>query len=57
MNAPSEPLSSKDVDLTQEEIRNPEPSPARTRESLVQRVLAARKRLPRTSANGLGRAR
>lgn len=44
MNTPSEPQSSKYVSRSQEEIRDL--SHARTRERLVKRVLAARKRLP-----------
>lgn len=48
MNAPSEPQSSKDVSRTQEGTRSPELGHARTRERLVKRVLAARKRLPQT---------
>jgi len=47
MNTPSEPQSSKDVDRTQES-RSPELGPARARERLVKRALAARKRLPQT---------
>lgn len=50
MTTPSESQSSKDVSRSrsQEEIRNPGLGHARTRERLVKRVLAARKRLPQT---------
>lgn len=46
MNAPPAGLSSKDIVKAGEEIRGPELGPARKRERLLQRVLAARKRLP-----------
>jgi hypothetical protein len=45
MNAPPGPLSSKDVNRTQDEIRGPELGPALKRDRLLQRVRAARKRL------------
>lgn len=45
MNAPPGPLSTKDVNRTQEEIRGPEIGPALKRDVLLQRVRAARKRL------------
>ena len=45
MNAPPGPLSSKDVDLTQQGVRGPEIGPALKRDVLLQRVRAARKRL------------
>jgi hypothetical protein len=45
MNAPPGPLSSKDVDKTQDEIRGPEIGPVLKRDMLLQRVRAARKRL------------
>jgi hypothetical protein len=57
MTAPPGPLSSKDVSKTHEELRNPELGPARRRERLVQRVLAARKRLPQTPPSALARTR
>ena len=57
MNAPPASLSSKDVSRTHNELRNPELGPARTRERLVQRVLAARKRLPQTPRGTLARTR
>lgn len=45
MTAPPGPLSSKDVNKTQNEIRGPEIGPALKRDMLLQRVRAARKRL------------
>jgi len=51
MNAPPEGPSSKEISRTHEEIRGPQLGPARKRERLLQRVRAARKRLPRTSRN------
>ena len=57
MNAPPESLSSKDVSRAHEEIRSPDLGPARSRDRLLQRVLAARKRLPQTPANPLARIR
>lgn len=48
---------SKDVSRAHNEIRSPEVPPARARERLVQRVLAARKRLPQTQANHLAKTR
>jgi hypothetical protein len=45
MNAPPGPLSSKDVNRTQDEIRGPEIGPALKRDMLLQRVRAARKKL------------
>ncbi|HEX7279370.1 MAG TPA: hypothetical protein VF255_07080 [Solirubrobacterales bacterium] len=45
MNAPPDPLSSKDADKTRDEIRGPEIGPALKRDRLLQRVRAARKRL------------
>jgi hypothetical protein len=45
MNAPPGPLSSKDVDLTQQGVRGPGIGPAQKRDRLLQRVRAARKRL------------
>jgi hypothetical protein len=43
MNAPPVPLSSKDVSKAHEEIRAAEPAPVRTRDRMVQRVVAARR--------------
>lgn len=57
MTAPPDSLSSKDLSKTHEEIRDPGLGPARRRERLVQRVLAARKRLPQPPANTLARTR
>jgi hypothetical protein len=57
MNAPPAGLSSKDVSRTHQEIRSPAPRPARTRDRLLQRVLAARKRLPQTPAGHLVKTR
>jgi hypothetical protein len=45
MNAPPGPLSTKDVNRTQDEIRGPELGPVLKRDRLLQRVRAARKRL------------
>lgn len=56
MNPPPAALS-KDVSRAHKEIRTPEVTPARTREKLVQRVLAARKRLPQTPASRLANFR
>jgi hypothetical protein len=54
MNPPPAALS-KDVSRAHNEIRNPELPPARARERLVQRVRAARKRLPQTPAGRLAK--
>jgi hypothetical protein len=56
MNPPPAALS-KDVSRAHNEIRNPEQQPARARERLVQKVLAARKRLPQTPAIRLAKTR
>lgn len=45
MNAPPGPLTTKDVNKTQDEIRGSEIGPAPRREALLRRVRAARKRL------------
>ena len=45
MNAPPGPLSKKDVTKTRDEIRGPEIGPALKRDTLLQKVRAARKRL------------
>jgi len=57
MNAPPDSLSSRDVTRTHDEIRGPELGPAFKRDRLLQRVLAARKRLPQTPSNALARWR
>jgi hypothetical protein len=60
MNAPPDLLSSKDVARAHEELRGAQPTPAtpaRKRDRLLQRVRAARKRFPQTTANGLARIR
>lgn len=65
MNAPPASPSNKDVSRTDvsrthgthEEIRSPELGTARTRDRLLQRVLAARKRLPQRPASTLARIR
>jgi hypothetical protein len=51
MNAPPVPLSSKDVSKAHEEIRAAEPAPVRTRDRLVQRVVAARRRFSQAPAS------
>lgn len=56
MNPPPAALG-KDVSRAHNEIRNPDERPARARESLVQKVLAARKRLPQTPASRLAKTR
>jgi hypothetical protein len=56
MNPPPEALS-KDVSRAHNEIRSLELPPARARERLVQRVRAARKRLPQAPANRLANFR
>jgi hypothetical protein len=56
MNPPPAALN-KDVTRAHREIRNPEVSPPRVRERLVQRVLAARKRLPQTASARLAKTR
>lgn len=48
MTAPPAPLGSNDVKKTQEELRASDLGPALKRERLLQRVRAARKRLPGT---------
>jgi len=48
MNAQPEPLRSKDVSRTPDEIRGPEIGPSLKRDVLLQRVRAARKRLSPT---------
>jgi hypothetical protein len=55
MNVPPEHRSN-DTSRT-DASHSPELGPARTRERLVQRVLAARKRLPQTAANAVARTR
>jgi|GEM_PF-1382437 len=45
MNPPAGPLSSKEIDPTQQIVRGPEIGPAQKRDVLLQRVRAARKRL------------
>ena len=57
MNAPPDSLSSKDVTRAHDEIRAPELGPALKRDRLLQRVLAARKRLPETPSGALARFR
>lgn len=56
MNAPPAALS-KDVSRAHSAIRTTEATPARGRERLVQRVLAARKRLSQTPASRLAKTR
>jgi hypothetical protein len=56
MNPPPAALS-KDVSRAHREIRDPGALPARTRDKLVQRVLAARKRLPQTPSSRLANIR
>jgi hypothetical protein len=56
MNAPPAALSS-DVTKAHQELRGPDLGPASKRERLVQRVLAARKRLPQTPRGPLARIR
>jgi hypothetical protein len=56
MNPPPAALS-KDVSRAHSEIRTHEAPPARVRERLVQRVLAARKRLPQAPASHLAKTR
>jgi len=56
MNPPPAALS-KDVNRAHNEIRSPEEPPTRVRERLVQRVLAARKRLPQTPSSHLAKTR
>lgn len=57
MNAPPRPPDSKDVDRIQDEIRTLELGPALQRDRLLQRVRAARKRLPGSPPGGLARLR
>lgn len=57
MNAPPGPLSDKDVNRIQDEIRSPELGPALKRDRLLQRVRAARKRLPASPPGALARLR
>jgi len=54
MNAPPAALS-KDVTRAHEEIRSPEARPTLKRERLLQRVRAARKRLPQNPRRTLAR--
>jgi len=56
MNPPPAALS-PDVSRARKETRSPEALPARTRDRLVQRVLAARKRLPQTPSSRLANFR
>ncbi len=51
MNVPPGPLNSKDVNRTHEEIRSSEPGPVRTRDRLMQRVVAARRRFSKAPAS------
>jgi hypothetical protein len=53
MNAPPTKLSNRDVNRIQDEIRGPELGPALKRDRLLQRVLAARKRLAPASRQRL----
>jgi hypothetical protein len=54
MNAPPAALS-KDVTRAHDEIRDPEANSTLKRERLLQRVRAARKRLPQNPRRGLAR--
>lgn len=54
MNPPPAALS-RDVRRAHNEIRNPEVTPPRIRERLVQRVVAARRRLPQTPSRPFGK--
>jgi hypothetical protein len=56
MNPPPAALG-KDVTRAHREIRDPEIAPPRARDRLVQRVLAARKRLPQTPSSRLANFR
>jgi hypothetical protein len=56
MNAPPVPLSSKDVSKAHEEIRAAEPGPARTRDRLMQRVVAARRRFSQAPVSPAAKA-
>jgi hypothetical protein len=56
MNAPPAALSS-DVTKVHQELRTADLGPTSKRERLVQRVLAARKRLPQTPRGTLARIR
>ncbi len=57
MNAPPTTISSKDVTRAQEEIRGPELGSATRRDRILQRVLAASRRLPRNSSDTAMRLR
>lgn len=57
MNTPSDSLSIKDVSRTHQRIRGPEIGPALKRDRLLQRVRAARQRLPGTPSDTLARLR
>jgi hypothetical protein len=56
MNPPPAALS-KDVNRAHQELRSPGIGSAVTREKLLQRVRAARKRLPQTPGRGLAKTR
>ncbi|HVD86259.1 MAG TPA: hypothetical protein VNB59_02520 [Solirubrobacterales bacterium] len=57
MKAPPGPVTSKDVTRTHEQMRSLEGISPEDRESLLRRVLAARRRLPKAPSNGLARLR
>lgn len=57
MTAPPASLSSKDVAKANQEIRGPEIGPALKRDRLLDRVRAARQRLPQTPSDALTRLR
>jgi len=56
MTAPPASLSSKDIAKAQE-VRGPEIGPALKRDRLLDRVRAARQRLPQTPSDALSRLR
>jgi hypothetical protein len=53
----AESVGSKGADRTPDEIRGPEIGPALKRDRLLQRVRAARKRLPKVPSNAVARLR
>ena len=57
MTAPPASLSSKDVAKAHEEIRGPEIGPALKRDRLLNRVRAARQRLPQAPSDAVARLR
>lgn len=57
MNAPPGPVTTRDITKTKDQMRSLEGLTTQARENLLQRVRAARKRLPEAPSNRLARVR